>query len=291
MDDSGVAAGTPVWQARVDNLCRRFPTSGQATVVAALHAQDGHAGQAASLLQRVSNRPIIVVSPVSLEWTGSFSVSVISPLPARLLPIAAGPPAQPMHACCHVMCAATVGERQKLMLRNPSPDRDACYKLKTTQAARYAVQPAQALLPAGATVEVDIVLAKIDSPSHTSTSTSDVLRDRFLIQAGWHDDSAEKVQAFWQRRHTPSNLFNKKVSSQVFLPGEMEEGQPELEQELGQAAVNVAPREQGYQVDRAVGKLQKQSTVQRSGKEKATVKQDNWPLGEQRAVRNQTARS
>ncbi len=82
-----------------------------------------------------------------------------------------------------------------------------------------------------------------------------------------------------------SNLFNKKVSSQVFLPDDTKEGQPEVKQELGQATCNAAPREQGYQADRAVGKLQKQSAVQRAGKEKATfVKQ-----GEQRAVRNQTS--
>ena len=39
---------------------------------------------------------------------------------------------------------------------------DACYKIKTTCVGRYAVLPWQALIPAGQSVEVEIVLIKMD---------------------------------------------------------------------------------------------------------------------------------
>jgi ankyrin repeat protein len=41
----------PAWQGRVDNLCTKFPVLGQAAVVAALHAHDGHAGMAIGTLR------------------------------------------------------------------------------------------------------------------------------------------------------------------------------------------------------------------------------------------------
>ena len=80
-----------------------------------------------------------------------------------------------------------IGERQsqRLKLHNPSPDRDAFYKIQLTHVARYAVLPGQALIPAGNTAEVEIVLIKMDE-----LPTSTDLKDRFLIQAAWKDDPA-----------------------------------------------------------------------------------------------------
>eukprot|EP01044_Picomonas_judraskeda_P006882 COSAG03_NODE_711_length_6158_cov_95.789734_5_plen_173_part_00 len=49
------------------------------------------------------------------------------------------------------------------------------------------------------------------------------LRDRFLIQAAWKDDPAEEVTAFWKRGPKKEELFQKKFSSELFLPGETEE--------------------------------------------------------------------
>ena len=130
--------------------------------------------------------------------------------------------------CCSC-CAVKLGERQsqKLTLSNPSPDRDACYKIKTTCVARYAVLPGQALIPAGATAEVEIVLIKMDELPGKND-----LRDRFLIQAAWKDDPAEEVQAFWKRGPKKDELYQKKFSSELFLPDETEEQKAEERQEL-----------------------------------------------------------
>ena len=125
-------------------------------------------------------------------------------------------------------CAVKVGERQsqKLTLHNPSPDRDACYKIKTTKVTRYAVLPGQALIPAGATAEVEIVLIKMDE-----LPTKDDLRDRFLIQAAWKDDPNEEVQAFWKSAPKKDEMFQKKFSSELFLPDETEEEKMEEREE------------------------------------------------------------
>ena len=58
------------------------------------------------------------------------------------------------------------------------------------------------------------------------------LRDRFLIQAAWKDDPAEEVTAFWKRGPKKEELFQKKFSSELFLPGETEEEKNEERQEL-----------------------------------------------------------
>ena len=60
----------------------------------------------------------------------------------------------------HLRCVAAIaGERQRqtLTLTNKS-DRDACYQLKTTCVARYAVLPNQALIAVGSSAEVEIVM-------------------------------------------------------------------------------------------------------------------------------------
>ena len=108
---------------------------------------------------------------------------------------------------------AKVGERQsqKLTLRNPSSDRDACYNFKTTCITRYAVNAGQALIPAGTTAEVEIVLIEMDE-----LPVSADLRDRFLIQAAWRDDPSEDVQAIWRRGPTKSQM---KFSSKLLLAG------------------------------------------------------------------------
>eukprot|EP01043_Picozoa_sp_COSAG02_P056420 COSAG02_NODE_6686_length_3420_cov_4.155074_2_plen_398_part_00 len=105
-----------------------------------------------------------------------------------------------------------VRQSQKLTLSNLSPDRDACYKIKTTNLMRYAVLPGQALIPAGATAEVEIVLRKMPELPRKSD-----LGDRFLIQAAWKDDPAEEVQAFWKRGPKREELFQKKFPSELFL--------------------------------------------------------------------------
>ena len=104
-------------------------------------------------------------------------------------------------------------QSQKLTLSNPSPDRDACYKIMTTRVTRYAALPAQGLIPAGATAEVEIVLITMDELPGQSD-----LRDRFLIQAAWKDASPmEDVLSFW--KYSPprrDELFQKKFSSELF---------------------------------------------------------------------------
>jgi hypothetical protein len=124
--------------------------------------------------------------------------------------------------------AAVVGERQsqKLTLTNNTP-RDACYKIKTTCVARYAVLPGQAVIPANMSVTVEIVLIKMEELPDPGS-----LRDRFLIQAAWKEDPNEDVTAFWKRPHDKSTLFQKKFSSELFLPDETAE-QMEEECELG----------------------------------------------------------
>ena len=92
-------------------------------------------------------------------------------------------------------CAVKVGERQsqKLTLHNPSPDRDACFKIRTTKVTRYVVLPRQALIPAGATAEVEIVLIK-----SATLPDPDKLEDRFLIQAAFSDPTVT-VTDFWAK--------------------------------------------------------------------------------------------
>ena len=78
--------------------------------------------------------------------------------------------------------------------------------------------PGQALIPAGQSVEVEIVLIKMDElPEPTA------LKDRFLIQAAWKDDPSEEVTAFWKRGPAKAQLFQKKFSSELFLPDESAE--------------------------------------------------------------------
>ena len=127
-----------------------------------------------------SSKPPILHCPTQLEWTG-----------------------------------VELGQRlsQKLTLTNLSTERDACYKIKTTCVGRYAVLPGQALIPAGQSVEVEIVLLKMDELPEPAS-----LKDRFLIQAAWKDDPLEEVTAFWNRGPAKSQLFQKKFSSELFLP-------------------------------------------------------------------------
>lgn len=47
-----VAEGTPMWNAHVDILCKRFPDASKSAVVTALRQHRGHAGQAKRELQR-----------------------------------------------------------------------------------------------------------------------------------------------------------------------------------------------------------------------------------------------
>ena len=44
------------------------------------------------------------------------------------------------------------------------------------------------------------------------------LKDRFLIQAAWKNDPGEDVEAFWKRGPKKDELFQKKFSSELFLP-------------------------------------------------------------------------
>jgi hypothetical protein len=126
--------------------------------------------------------------------------------------------------------AAVVGERQsqKLTLTNNTPH-DACYKIKTTCVARYAVLPGQAVIPANMSVTVEIVLIKTEELPDPGS-----LRDRFLIQAAWKEDPNEDVTAFWKRPHDKPKLFQKKFSSELFLPDETAK-QIEEERELAAA--------------------------------------------------------
>jgi hypothetical protein len=71
------------------------------------------------------------------------------------------------------------------------------------------------------------VLIKMDQ-----LPTSTDLKDRFLIQAAWKDDPAEEVQAFWKRGPKKDELFQKKFSSELFLPDETEEQKEEERAEL-----------------------------------------------------------
>ena len=197
--------------------------------------------------------PAIVVNPSRLEWDG-LSRLCLSFLPASLsLFVSLFFSLSLVFSVffCLLLCShrsALVGstlpmlltglystvavklyerQSQKLTLSNLSPDRDACYTIKTTCVARYAVLPGQGLIPAGATAEVEIVLIKMDELPGKND-----LRDRFLIQAAWKDDPAEEVQAFWKRGPKKDELYEKKFSSELFLPDETEEQKAEERQEL-----------------------------------------------------------
>ena len=111
----------------------------------------------------------------------------------------------------HLRCVAAIaGERQRqtLTLTNKL-DRDACYQLKTTCVARYAVLPNQALIAVGSSAEVEIVMMiEMDS-----LPPPDSLQDHFLIQAAFKEDPAEDVNAFWKRARPRSELFQDEFCS------------------------------------------------------------------------------
>ena len=143
------------------------------------------------------SKPSIGIVPDKLEWNGEPGCR------------GAGPRGGVADLCALCRCflfltplfylahahAVKIDQRlsQKLTLTNKS-DKDACYKIKTTHVDRYAVLPGAAVIAAGDSAEVEIVLIKKDS-----LPDPDSLEDRFLIQAAFQTDPGVKVADFWAK--------------------------------------------------------------------------------------------
>ena len=92
------------------------------------------------------------------------------------------------------------------MLKNPNNE-DVYYKIKTTNVERYVVNPAEAVVAANDTAEVEIVLKKDSLPEQGT------LEDRFLIQSAYVVDKAVKVQDFWAKGKGASAPMTEQVTS------------------------------------------------------------------------------
>jgi hypothetical protein len=97
---------------------------------------------------------------------------------------------------------------QTLTLLNPSSERDVSINIKYTSYARYMVTPAQANLPAGQAMTVEVTLSETGEDGLDASERM----DRFLVVTAWNDDSTVCAD-FWEAWSGP--VFHAHISSDL----------------------------------------------------------------------------